>query len=109
MARRAKPAVAKITTARPSLSEDVAQRTRRYLVLMGIRTVCFVLAIFVPGWPRWVFIAGAVLLPYISVVFANAGREPNRSDDLPAVPDDLRAIEPGPSRTDRPGPGNDVA
>jgi hypothetical protein len=47
----------------------------RYLVSMVIRTVCFVLAIFVDGPWRWVFIAGAVFLPYVAVVFANAGRE----------------------------------
>jgi len=29
----------------------------------------------VPGWPRWFLIAGAVALPYLAVVIANAGRE----------------------------------
>jgi hypothetical protein len=42
---------------------------------MGVRTACVVAAIFVPGWPRWVLIAGAVVLPYFAVVMANAGRE----------------------------------
>ncbi len=64
-----------ITDAQRSLSDEQTGRTRRYLVSMGIRTVCVVAAIFVPGWPRWVLIAGAVVLPYLAVVVANAGRE----------------------------------
>ena len=27
------------------------------------------------GWWTWVFVAGAIVLPYIAVVFANAGRD----------------------------------
>ena len=67
-------------------------RTRRYLVSMGIRTVCFLLAVVASGWLRWVLIAAAVTLPYLSVVFANGGRE--RAVDLPEsdLADDRRAI-----------------
>ena len=64
-----------ITDAQRALSVEQAGRTQRYLVSMGIRTGCFVAAIFVPGWPRWVLIAGALVLPYLAVVAANAGRE----------------------------------
>ena len=40
---------------------------------MSLRTVCFIGAVLVgPGWLRWVLIAGAVFLPYIAVVMANA-------------------------------------
>lgn len=39
---------------------------------MGVRTACFIGAVAVgPGWLRWVLIAGAVLLPYLAVIFAN--------------------------------------
>jgi hypothetical protein len=72
------PDVFTITEAQRGLSVEQTGRTRRYLIAMGIRTACVILAIFVPGWPRWVFIAGAVVLPYLAVVIANAGRE---SDD----------------------------
>jgi Protein of unknown function (DUF3099) len=75
-------AVYQITGARRSVSADVDARTRRYLISMGIRTVCFVLAIIAGGWLRWVFIVGALVLPYVAVVIANAGREPNRADPL---------------------------
>lgn len=42
---------------------------------MAIRTACVLGAIVIPGWPRWVLVAGAVILPYLAVVIANAGRE----------------------------------
>lgn len=63
-----------ITGASVPLSEDQRQRTRRYLVSMAIRTVCFVGAIFASGWLRWALVAGAVVLPYVAVIMANAGR-----------------------------------
>ena len=64
-----------ITAAQRGLSQEQTGRTRRYLISMGIRTVCVLGAIVVPGWPRWILIAGAVALPYLAVVIANAGRE----------------------------------
>jgi type III secretory pathway component EscV len=69
------PEVFTITGAQRGLSVEQSTRTRRYLISMSIRTACVILAIFVPGWPRWVFLAGAVVLPYLAVVIANAGRE----------------------------------
>ena len=64
----------RITSATRSHSEDLAGRQRRYLISMGIRTVCFVLAIVFRESPvTWFFVAGAVVLPYIAVVIANAG------------------------------------
>ena len=40
---------------------------------MTLRTLCFVGAVAVgPGILRWVLIAGAVFLPYVAVVLANA-------------------------------------
>ena len=45
---------------------------------MGIRTVCFVAArsSFMGHWVMWVFLVGAVFLPYVAVVMANARSEP---------------------------------
>lgn len=73
--RDAKGPVYEITGARRGLSEDVAYRQRRYAISMGVRTVCFLLAIVTQGWLRWIFFAAALVLPYFAVVFANAGRE----------------------------------
>lgn len=64
----------RITTAAPSRNEEIAARQKRYIWSMAVRTVCFVAAVAVgPGALRWVLIAGAVFLPYIAVVMANAG------------------------------------
>ncbi|HYH34207.1 MAG TPA: DUF3099 domain-containing protein [Nocardioides sp.] len=63
----------RITTASSSPREDIARRQRRYVVSMSLRTACFVGAILVgAGWLRWVLVAGALLLPYVAVVMANA-------------------------------------
>ncbi|MEW2359605.1 DUF3099 domain-containing protein [Spirillospora sp. NPDC029432] len=70
-----------VTNAPLPMSEDIRHRQRRYLVSMGIRTACFLGAVLagVLGAPLWavgLLIVGAVFLPYISVVIANGGREP---------------------------------
>lgn len=64
----------RITSARESLSDDLSRRTHRYLVQMGLRVVCFIGAVVVDNWTRWLLAAGAVVLPYVAVVLANAGR-----------------------------------
>lgn len=71
-----------ITEAQRGLSDEQMSRQRKYLISMGIRTACVLGAIFVPGWPRWAFIAGAVILPYLAVVIANAGRENDKPGDV---------------------------
>lgn len=45
---------------------------RKYLISMGIRTVCFVGAAFASGWLRWTLVAAAVVLPLFAVILANA-------------------------------------
>ena len=95
-----------ITAAQRALSEEQAGRTRRYLISMGIRTACFLAAIIIPTWPRWLFVIGAFTLPYLAVVIANAGRENDEPGaggivitrpELPAAPP--RALD----RSDLPG------
>jgi hypothetical protein len=89
--------VYQITGARRGVRDDVDGRTRRYLVSMGIRTVCFVLAVVADGWLRWTLIAAALVLPYLSVVFANGGRERIETLPDPDIAADRRAID-GPER-----------
>ncbi|MCE1178681.1 MAG: DUF3099 domain-containing protein [Micrococcales bacterium] len=73
---------------------DRENRIRRYLVTMAIRTTCFLLAVVVTGPARWAFVAGAVVLPYIAVVLANAARPHLVGDELPPItPDDIRHLE----------------
>lgn len=76
------PEVYNITQANRALSNEQAGRTKRYLISMGIRTACVLAAIVVPGWPKWLFIAGAVVLPYLAVVIANAGHENDEPGQL---------------------------
>lgn len=86
-----------ITSTQTPLGADIDRRARRYLVQMGIRTVCFLGAVFtwgrVPTWLSVVMLVSAVVLPYVAVVLANAGRErPDRADS----PLDLREIGAAP-------------
>jgi hypothetical protein len=70
--------VFRITGARQSLADDVRGRQRRYVISMSVRTVCVVLAAVLWNVERHVAVVALVLgilLPYISVVIANAGRE----------------------------------
>lgn len=71
-----------ITSVRRALSEDIDARMRRYAFSMTVRTACILAAIVVPSPWQWVCLAGAVVIPLIAVLVANAGRE------LPADPDD---------------------
>ncbi len=103
-----------VTEARPALSADIAYRQRRYLIMMGIRTVCFVVAIvmFVNhlGWLTAIPVVGALVIPYFAVIFANGGREPTTrrgfrpyEPNTPAVyqshggPDSGQRTDPPPS------------
>lgn len=91
------PEVYRITSAQPGQSVDTRARTRNYLISMAIRTVCVILAALVPGPARWLFIFGAVVLPYLAVVMANAGHERKPDEPLPTFTvDDLKALPPGP-------------
>jgi hypothetical protein len=67
-----RPQVVSITGAPRSHSDDLDRRISRYLTSMAIRTVCVILVVVIDSPVRWVFGVGAVVLPYIAVVMANA-------------------------------------
>lgn len=71
-----------VTTAGKSPRQELRERTRRYLVTMGIRVVCFILAIVLfelnLHWAAGFAVAGSLILPWVAVVMANAG--PQRSE-----------------------------
>ncbi|MDG9715044.1 DUF3099 domain-containing protein [Streptomyces sp. DH24] len=70
--------VFRITGARTSLQEDVRGRQRRYVISMTVRTLSVILAATLWNVERHVAIVALVLgvvLPYVAVVIANAGRE----------------------------------
>ena len=87
------PAVQSITDLPQAPAEEQADRARKYLVMMAIRTACFLLVFVVDGWLRIVPVVLATVLPYIAVVVANVvgsrGAEPAR----PVGP-----VETGPRR-----------
>lgn len=99
--RRDRPTVVQsVTTAPESLAEEQAARIRRYLVTMGVRTACFLLAALTAtkGAPWWVwgsFSVAAVVLPYVAVVLANAVRPrlAGRTSPVTPVVDHTRQIE----------------
>ena len=64
-----------ITSAPKGLTSDQSGRQRRYFYSMMVRTACFILTVVLPSPYRWFALLGAVILPYIAVVVANAGRE----------------------------------
>lgn len=78
---------------------------RRYLVSMGIRTVCFILAVValaVLHWTviGWTLVFAAVVLPYIAVVMANATRSPGSTTLGPVTPNNGTAAQLSPRRPD---------
>jgi Protein of unknown function (DUF3099) len=90
-----------VTEARPSRSAEIGQRERRYLIMMGIRVVCFVLTVVLflnhGGWFTLLPAAGAILLPYFAVVVANSRQQSGGGDGFrpyePRLPD--RYVPPG--------------
>ncbi len=92
------PAVQRVTSAQESLSQEQSRRTRRYLISMSIRTVCFIAVVFSHGWMQWAFLAGAVFLPYLAVIAANAGREGDDFVAQPVAPASLTELPTQPLR-----------
>jgi hypothetical protein len=73
---------------------------------MSVRVVAFLLAVLtwnhIPMWASLVFIIAAVVLPYVAVLFANAGRERNTDGvdylgprEIGAGHEDLGGLGPG--------------
>ncbi|MDQ4006565.1 MAG: DUF3099 domain-containing protein [Actinomycetota bacterium] len=89
----------RVTSAQRGHSERIRSRQTRYLVSMGIRTVCFVLAVVADGPLRWAFLAGAVVLPYVAVIVANTSGEVDRDAPEPFVDHTRPMLEPGPTAT----------
>ena len=92
-----------VTEAQRSRSEDISYRERRYLIMMAIRVVCFVIAVVVfaqgGGWLTAIPAVGAIAIPYFAVVFANGGREPSSTRGF-------RAYEPNLPTPHRPAGGD---
>ena len=75
-----------ITSLPRSPQDDRRSRMIQYTVAMSIRVVCIVLCLFVRGWWLLLPAAGAILLPYVAVVLANASSSRTNS---------IRVLRPG--------------
>lgn len=98
----------RITEAEVSHEQDIHARTVRYLISMGIRMLCFFLAVLTPSPWRWFFAVGAIVLPWIAVLIANAARArgtESGSAVLDSAP--LEALTTGPADAPRSGTGDD--
>ncbi|MCQ0022201.1 DUF3099 domain-containing protein, partial [Streptomyces somaliensis DSM 40738] len=75
-----------ITGARQGLTDDVRGRQRRYVISMSVRTASVIAAAALWNVERHVAVVALVLgvvLPYVAVVIANAGRE--TAPELPST------------------------
>jgi hypothetical protein len=108
-----------VTQARRPMSEDISYRQRRYLIMMAIRTVCFAVAIIAfvnhAGWLTAIPAVGAIVIPYVAVIFANGGREPDNVRGFLEYRTNLPARRESSGSTgstgssESAGPGNDAA
>ena len=99
--RAAHEGAIRITTASTSRHDEIAARQRRYVLSMSLRTVCFIGAVLTEGWIRWVLVAGAIVLPYVAVVMANARSTKADGFALKSGPETRLEL---PSTTDSEGP-----
>ena len=80
--RKPERQIQSITTAQSGLTADQSARQRRYFISMMIRTACFILTVVLPSPFRWIALVGALTLPYIAVIAANAGRETIKKETI---------------------------
>ena len=90
-----------ITSASSGHSDSIGSRELRYGISMGIRTLCFVGAVVawqtIGGWVPWVLLVGALVLPYTSVILANAGTRAKGTGSDIIKPEPRGKLEPGQS------------
>lgn len=94
-----KQQVFSITTAAESQTADRVRREKRYALSMAARTVCFLGGVVLVMQPQpwaalgWLMFVAAVFLPYIAVVFANAGVRKKGDGPSPFGPEPGKQIE----------------
>jgi hypothetical protein len=94
----------RITTAAESRDRDLKARQRHYLFSMSLRVVCFIGAVIAGAngvnwlWP--ILVIGAIILPYVAVVGANAAH--TRGEDFDLRDTDYRRELTGNDRPEQP-------
>jgi hypothetical protein len=85
-----------ITEAEPSYDEQFAARKRKYMLMMGMRLPCLVLAgvFYHTWWLALAFVAISVPLPWIAVLVAN-DRPPRKAEEVSRYQREAKLIENG--------------
>ena len=92
-----------VTSIEESPYEERRSRFIKYTIAMVVRVVCIILAVAIPvGWITFVFVAGAVFLPYFAVVIANAQGPGTPSKKAPTVEAPTLSISADAFRTQTP-------
>jgi hypothetical protein len=99
-----------ITDAALSLDDQHDARKRKYLIMMGLRIVCLLIAVATAPISLWLaagFIVGGLVLPWAAVIIAN-DRPPKRASRFVRFwpPPDRPALPPGGADPDADGPGS---
>ena len=83
-----------ITEAEPSYDDQQAARKRKYILMMGLRFPCLILAgiFYETWWLSLTFIALSVPLPWMAVLVAN-DRPPRKSEQVNRYQREARALE----------------
>lgn len=83
-----------ITEAAPSYEEEFAARKRRYIITMGLRFPCLILAgvFYHTWWLALLFIVVSVPLPWIAVLAAN-DRPPRKAEEVNRYQREAKQIE----------------
>lgn len=68
-----RPPAVLVTTAAQSRREELRRRELKYVLMMSVRVVAFILAVVLfHGVLRWIAVFLALVLPWLAVVIANA-------------------------------------
>ncbi|SES48508.1 Protein of unknown function [Actinokineospora terrae] len=83
-----------ITEAEPSYEDQFAARKRKYMIMMGLRIPCLLLAglTYQVWWLALAFVALSIPLPWMAVLIAN-DRPPRKSEKVNRYQRDPKAIE----------------
>jgi hypothetical protein len=96
-----------ITDAALSLDDQHDARKRKYLILMGLRILCLLIAVVTAPISLWLaagFIVGGLILPWAAVIIAN-DRPPKQASRFVRFwpPQDRPALPPGTGDADAGG------
>ncbi|MFL6144068.1 MAG: DUF3099 domain-containing protein [Labedaea sp.] len=85
-----------ITAAAPSHDDQHAARKRKYMIMMGMRVPCLILALacYQIWWLGLTFLLLSIPLPWIAVLIAN-DRPPRKREQVSGYERQPRAIDGG--------------